>query len=341
VATIRWRKQGKTYEEWIEGASAQLNWSEGGHQQRKSLGGISPRDAEIARRQKEVEVKSGHRFSPSILFRDLRAKYVKWHRHEYPDSHQRIAQIVEQHLAPTFDLRPIGAITVDEIDEWKHGRLDAGAAPETVTKELRTLSAMLHRAVKPWKLIHENPCDEVNEPPNHDSEPVRWYTKDELRALYKGSPNHSDIWRLMVNTGIRRREAMQLRWSDVLPDRIRVVSRAGARTKSAKWREVRLSQDAMEALQRLRIGADGSGYVLPKVHRASLSRAFAKCLRRAKLDGHLHCLRHTFGAHLVSNGVPLRTVQVLMGHASFATTEKHYAHLCPDHLAGAIDRLGL
>ena len=30
-------------------------------------------------------------------------------------------------------------------------------------------------------------------------------------------------------------------------------------------------------------------------------------------------------------GVPLRTVQVLMGHASFKTTER-YAHLGEDHL---------
>jgi len=341
MATIRWRKYGKTSENWSEGAAAQLNWSEGGRQQRISLGCISPRDAEIARRQKEVETRSGRRFSPSILFRDLRTKYIVWHRHEYPDSHQRVAQIIEQHLAPTFDLRPIGAITADEIDDWKHGRLDAGAAPETVTKELRTLSAMIRRAVKPWRLIQDNPCDEVNEPQNHDNQPIRWYTRAELQALYEGSPNHSDIWRLMVNTGIRRREAMQLQWRDVLADRIRVVSRTGARTKSAKWREIRLSRDSLQALQRLRICADGSGYVLPRVHLASLSRALSHCLARARLDGHLHCLRHTFGAHLVSNGVPLRTVQVLMGHASYATTEKHYAHLCPDHLAGAIEKLNL
>lgn len=341
MATIKWRKDGRTSREWIEGASAQLNWSEGGQQQRISIGAISPRDAEIARRQKEVEIKSGRRFSASILFRDLRKRYVAWHRHEYPDSHQRIAQIIEQHLAPTFDMRPIGSLTVDEIDEWKHGRLDADAAPGTVEKELRTLSALLHRAVKPWKLITENPCDEVNPPQDHDSEPMRWYTQAEMQAIYEGSPNHSDIWCLLANTGLRRSEARQLRWTEVLPNRIRVISRTGARTKSAKWRDVPLSESAKIALKRLRIGADGSGHVLPRVHRASISRAFSHCLARAKLDGHLHCLRHTFGAHLVSNSVPLRTVQVLMGHASFATTEKHYAHLAPDHLAGAVDKLNL
>jgi len=29
-------------------------------------------------------------------------------------------------------------------------------------------------------------------------------------------------------------------------------------------------------------------------------------------------------------GVPLRRVQILAGHADYATTEKYYAHLTPD-----------
>lgn len=340
MATVNWRKHGKVSPDWSEGATAQLNWSEGGRQQRISLGRISPRDAEIARRQKEVETKSGRRFAPTALFRELRAKYVGWHRHEYPDSHARILQIIEQHLAPTFDLRPIGALTSDEIDEWKRSRLDAGAAPETVAKELRTLTAMFNRAVKPWKLMQHNPCDEVEPPRNMDSEPIHWYTREELERLYIASPNHADIWRLMANTGMRRREALQLKWVDVEAERLRVISRSTARTKSGKWRIVPLSETAKVALQRLKIGAGLDGYVLARVHRASLSRAFAHCQRRAGLDGSLHSLRHTFAAHLVSNGVPLRTVQVLMGHASIVTTER-YAHLSPGHLADSVSRLNL
>lgn len=341
MATINWRKHGKISPDWSEGASAQLNWSEGGQQQRVSLGRISPRDAEIARRQKEVETKSGRRFAPTALFRELRTKYVTWHRHEFPDSHQRIAQIIEQHLAPTFDMRPLGAITADEIDEWKRDRSDAGAAPETVAKELRTLSAMFKRAISPWAMgLTKNPCKEVRAPKDLDSEPIRWYTREELERLYAASPNHADIWRLMANTGLRRREALQLKWADVDGERLRVVSRSTARTKSGKWRVVPLSGTAQIALKRMKIGAGIDGYVLARVHRASLSRAFAHCQKRAKLDGNLHCLRHTFAAHLVSASVPLRTVQVLMGHASIVTTER-YAHLAPGHLADSVSRLNL
>jgi site-specific recombinase XerD len=52
----------------------------------------------------------------------------------------------------------------------------------------------------------------------------------------------------------------------------------------------------------------------------------------------LHTLRHTFASHLVMKGVDLPTVMKLMGHSDIQTT-MIYAHLAPDHLAGAVNKL--
>lgn len=52
----------------------------------------------------------------------------------------------------------------------------------------------------------------------------------------------------------------------------------------------------------------------------------------------LHSLRHTFASHLVMKGIALPTVQKLMGHSDIKTT-MIYAHLAPDHLADAVDKL--
>ena len=47
-----------------------------------------------------------------------------------------------------------------------------------------------------------------------------------------------------------------------------------------------------------------------------------------------HTLRHTFASWLVQAGVPLYTVQRLMGHKSIVMTQR-YAHLAPDQGAEA------
>ena len=43
-----------------------------------------------------------------------------------------------------------------------------------------------------------------------------------------------------------------------------------------------------------------------------------------------HTFRHTFASHLVMAGVPLFTVQRLLGHSHIETT-MIYAHLAPEH----------
>lgn len=55
--------------------------------------------------------------------------------------------------------------------------------------------------------------------------------------------------------------------------------------------------------------------------RRSISRAMAV----AGVKGHPHRFRDTFSVSLLEKGEDLRTVQLLLGHTSIKTTEKHYA----------------
>ena len=52
----------------------------------------------------------------------------------------------------------------------------------------------------------------------------------------------------------------------------------------------------------------------------------------------IHTLRHTFASQLVMQGVDLPTVGKLMGHTDIETT-MIYAHLAPDHLSKAVNKL--
>jgi site-specific recombinase XerD len=306
-----------------------LNWSEGGRQHRKSLGRITEHEADLRRKAKEVELGTGKRiFIASALFDDHLERYLTWHRAEFPDSHFRVAQIAAQHFGD-FRGRALAQIDSPLIERWKAARMSI-VSRESVAKELRTLKAVFHKAVQ-WGEMDANPALHVEAPRALESEPIVWYSKPQLAKLYR--MHHGITWRLLANTGLRRTEAQQLKWHQVDLRRrsLDVISSAEARTKSGRWRQVPLSDGAVAALKVLKKRAGKSDFVLPRITAESLSRAFLQDVARLNLKGSLHSLRHTYGAHLVMAGVPLRTVQVLMGHASFKTTER-YAHLGKDHL---------
>ena len=71
----------------------------------------------------------------------------------------------------------------------------------------------------------------------------------------------------------------------------------------------------------------------------NLRRALAATLKRAKMRKiRYHDIRHTFASHLAMAGVPIRTIQELMGHETMDMTLK-YAHLTEGHQREAMDKL--
>lgn len=62
---------------------------------------------------------------------------------------------------------------------------------------------------------------------------------------------------------------------------------------------------------------------------------FIKVCKKADIktgaDGiHVHCLRHTFATRGLENGISMRVMQDLLGHATFKETADTYSHVLPD-----------
>lgn len=309
-----------------------LQWRDATGQHKKVIGRIgilSKAEADRIVRAKQYELDTGRNVlgpAPTAFFDSFVKDYLAWHYREFPDSHYRVRQIIDDHLLPAFRNKRLGEITPREVESWKQDRGDRVKAA-SVVKELRTLKAIINKAVE-WGELNRSPIEHVDGPRILDSKPKRFYTKEEVALLLPQA--HGAIWRLFVNTGMRRGEGMLLRREWVKADSVQILSEEGARTKSGKWREVPLTDGAREALEAL----PGTDYVLPRMRLESLSRLAIREAKRAGLDGGIHTLRHTYISHLVMQGTPLRTVQHLAGHSSITVTEG-YAHLAPDHVSRA------
>lgn len=291
---------------------------------------VTEREAKLAAKAKEIELETGKVIFTGVpTLQEFSFEYLAWHEKEWPSSHERVRQIVEQHLIPEFGHVPMDYIKGKPIEDYKHKRQAKGAKSETITKELRTLKAMLNRAYE-WDVLTAPP-KAIHGPKNLDSKPPVFYTIEQLENIYESDPDYRYIWQLFANTGLRRTEGHQLKTTEVHRNFIRILSTDSERTKSAKWRDVPITANARVALKKI----DGEdGYVLPRIRKESLSRAAIRTARDIGVNGGLHTFRHTYCSHLVIAGVSLRAVQKLAGHAHYSTTEK-YAHLAPGYLQNA------
>lgn len=276
--------------------------------------------------------------SPTVL--GWAEDYLTWHALQWPASHFRTRQVMEQHVLPGWEFKRLDEITDRDVEDKVATWRGAGYMDHTIIKHLRVTKAFFTRAVEK-KLLAESPAAMVDPPKVLDSAPPLYYEHDELASLYLASsfdawhpeaPQHAQwhapAWKLYANTGLRCREGLILKKHWLKGDVIRILSTGEERTKSGKWREVPLFPGAREALEALdAILGEDRLYVLPQVTRTSMSRAAAKCIERADLPGSLHTLRHTFISHLAMDpNVPVGTIKDWAGHASITTTEI-YMHL--------------
>jgi integrase/recombinase XerD len=134
----------------------------------------------------------------------------------------------------------------------------------------------------------------------------------------------------MYACGLRTSEAITLEVGAI--DRANQVLRVIG--KGDKERLVPLPQPVLDELTNLWRTHHNRRWLFPNrrgtapIHKHVLARTFAiaaaaACIRR---DVTPHALRHSYATRLIENGVDIRVVQILLGHANIATTAV-YAHL--------------
>ena len=253
------------------------------------------------------------------------------------------ASLIRLHVVPV-----IGDVPMDQLSQWVIrlclARIAAAGKGRTAELVFVMLSAALADA--PGR-----PMAGVPRPAHVQSTPDAW-SDAQMSAYMSALADHPHGLALSLGLlcGLRRGEICGLRWQDVSweTDELRITnqrmrldsgliidappkSRAGVRTVPVPpplmaW--LRQSRQLVGYID----GITPSG--LDQAHRALVARLGLPPIP-------LHGLRHSMATSCIRHGGDIRSLQVVLGHARYATTADRYTH--PDHqmLRRAVDLAAL
>jgi len=282
------------------------------------------------------------------------------------------ANIVKTCLLPYFEQMPLNKITPSEIEVWLNvlnttAQNGKPYSPSTI-RQAFTLLGLVMEFAKREGLVNRNVVKQISRPLVPKKEMV-WFNSEQIGALRKSATGtrHANLLDLVIYAGLRKGEALALRWTDIELDRKQIqinatlsvtkakgIERTSTKTERAR-RVVPLVQEAITALQeqrkqqnieRLKAGEawTPSDYVftneigLPIDPHITL-KWFKRLRKRAGIkEGTWHSLRHSAITALLLANVPLNVVSAIAGHSSISVTVDMYGHVSQNGLSDEMQR---
>jgi len=276
-------------------------------------------------------------------------------------------QHVECHIAPHIGSVKLQKLSGSQVNALysklaESGKKDGkkGLSPMTI----HHVHACLHKACKDavrWGHISRNPLDAAD-PPRKQGDGTRemqTWTKEQLKAFLEAMAGErlSPLWHTIAMTGMRRGEAIGLRWGDVDLENARLSVRRAlipinrevvvSEPKTAKGRRViALDPGTVEVLKGQAARQLGeqqewddawveTGLVFTQengeaLDPESVSRYFRQAVKQSMLPQiRLHDLRHTHATLALQAGVHPKVVSERLGHATISITLDTYSHAIP------------
>lgn len=154
-------------------------------------------------------------------------------------------------------------------------------------------------------------------------------SKSEIKKIISIITNskHKLAISLSYASGLRVSETINLRVKDIDLDNLTIHLK---KTKGNKDRITIFPEKLIFDIQNIIAGKNNNDIVFEsnrggKLTTTSLQKVFRSSLNKANINkkASFHSLRHSFATHLLENGVNIRYIQELLGHANIRTTQTY------------------
>lgn len=361
---------------------ARLTWKDAatGATMRRSFYGLTMREAKAKMVDARKRVDNA---LPVVDSRTPLATWIdEWARTSLEASSRKAATkslyrtLARVHLSPApLGTMPLATIKPSHVEALTMRMRREGSSDSTVRTTYTVLRAVLDAAVRDGH-VADNVAARVKRPAvsgrADGRDEARHMTPTEVRAVLDAAKGtrYAAVLSLIAGTGMRRGEALALRWEDVDLEagvlRVRgTLSRVDGelvRTnpKTAKsTREIPVTPGVVALIRSHRDAQaaertwaestwEESGFVFATefgrpIDPRNLFRAFVAAVKRSGVDPEgvgLHTLRHSAATGMLDAGIPLHVVSRILGHSSVAITGDIYGHADDVRQRDAVDVLG-
>ena len=274
---------------------------------------------------------------------------------------------VRLHITPALGTLPLTKLTPQHVQSFIKTQLAAGLSPRSVQYHHGVLSQALNRAVK-WDLVARNVAKLVSAPARAAARD-QTVLAEEARQFLDAIAGDRDeaLYTVAIALGLRRGEALGLRWDDIdfdgdtlsvrhalqrVPGGLQLAEPKSDRSR----RTVAMPTIVAKALRahrarqlskRLAAGTrwQESGFVFstslgtPMDERAVHKRFKAVLAGAGLRHQRFHDLRHACTSLLLAQGVHPRGVMEVLGHSQISLTMNTYSHVMPTLLRDAADKM--
>tara|TARA_Y100001956_G_C4083095_1_gene169386 strand:- start:45 stop:998 length:954 start_codon:yes stop_codon:yes gene_type:complete len=275
----------------------------------------------------------------SLTFGQFSEKYMEYVKPR-KRSWKNDETMLDKRLRPLFGETLLKDLKRQAIQQMHTDLLEQGFSPATCDHHVKLMRHMLNLAIQ-WEMIDTNVCEKI---PlyNKDNQVENIMTEEQQQHLLATLDSHPNripclLFKFLLNTGARYREALNAKWSDIdLENRTWVIP--ATNSKSKRINSVPLNSAAIEVLAAME--------AYPKHEHIWINQRTQKKYDninktwnriREKIGNpelRLHDLRHQFASNLVNNGRSLYECQKLLGHSDPKVTTR-YAHLSTKSLQEA------